>query len=264
MSELSEHLEAGRSGPSMVEREPSSRAETPAVASALMSMGEASALLGVSTATLRRWSSDGRIASHATAGGHRRFARSTVEALLPRAPEVRAAIAHAATADRIHRAYRESALSDSAAPAFLDGVPSGARGGLRTYGWIITSSILACLEASDDESRDAALAEGLVAAAAYGRIARTAGASMRETVAAFLRFRTPFVREMAGAARREGLDANGATDLLETVTVAIDRLLDATLEGYEQVTAAAPPTSARRSRAAAASPAAVRRPESRA
>ncbi len=272
MSDLSEHIEAGRSGRAVGLREPSSRAETPSVAPAatpqaapaLLSMGEASALLGVSTATLRRWSSDGRIASHATPGGHRRFARSTLEALLPRAPEVRAAIAHAATADRIHRAYRESALADGAPPAFLVDVPSGARGGLRTYGRIITSSILACLEAPDDESRDAALAEGLVAAAAYGRIAGTAGASMRETVAAFVRFRMPFVREMAGAARREGLDANGATDLLETVTVAIDRLLDATLEGYEQVAAAAPRTTARHLRAAAASPSVPRRPESRA
>lgn len=51
--------------------------------------------------------------------------------------------------------------------------------------------------------------------------------------AAFLRFRTPLVHEMAEAAGRQGLDAAGATDLLEAVTVAVDRLLDATLEGYE-------------------------------
>ena len=49
---------------------------------------------------------------------------------------------------------------------------------------------------------------------------------MRETVGMFLRFRTPFVREMADAARRRGLDAAGTTELLETMTVAIDRLLD--------------------------------------
>jgi hypothetical protein len=44
---------------------------------------------------------------------------------------------------------------------------------------------------------------------------------------------------MAEAAQRQGLDAAGATDLIETVTVAIDRLLDATLEGYESSTAGA-------------------------
>jgi hypothetical protein len=49
----------------------------------------------------------------------------------------------------------------------------------------------------------------------------------------FLRFRMPFVREVAGAARRQGLDGSGITDLLEAVTAAVDRLLDATLEGFE-------------------------------
>jgi hypothetical protein len=73
----------------------------------------------------------------------------------------------------------------------------------------------------------------MIAAAAYGRIAGTLGATMRETVATFLRFRMPFLREVAEAARRMGLDGPGATDLLDAVTVAVDRLLDATLEGYE-------------------------------
>jgi len=97
----------------------------------------------------------------------------------------------------------------------------------------VTGSIVAYLEASSPAGRDTALAEGLIAAAAYGRIAGTLGATMRETVATFLRFRTPFIKEMAEAARRRGLDAGGATELMEETTVAIDRLLDATLEGYE-------------------------------
>ncbi len=112
-------------------------------------------------------------------------------------------------------------------------MPSGAREPLREYGRVVTASILGYLEAHGDTARDAALAEGLIAAAAYGRISGTLGATMRETVAMFLRFRMPFVREMGDAVRRRDLDAAGATDLLESMTVAIDRLLDATLEGYE-------------------------------
>ena len=199
-----------------------------------LSAGEASAVLGVSTATLRRWATEGRLASMTTQGGHRRFARSSVEALLPRPARIATVVAAAATADQISRAYRRSLRADGAPPAFLDRVPSGALQPLRTHGRVITTSILGYLEAGSDRDRDAALAEGLIAAAAYGRIAGGLGATMRETVATFLRFRMPFVREMAGAARRQGLDAVGATDLLEAVTVAVYRLLDATLEGYEQ------------------------------
>ena len=196
-------------------------------------MGEASALLGVSTATLRRWAAEGRVATFTTPGGHRRFSRSAVEALLPQRPAKRAVIAGAATADQIHRAYRESMREGGGPPTFLDGLPSGAREPLRSYGRMTTASILRYLDAGEDELREAALAEGMIAAAAYGRIAGTLGATMRETVETFLRFRMPFVHEMAGAARRQGLDTAGATDLLEAVTAVVDRLLDATLEGYE-------------------------------
>ena len=198
-----------------------------------LAMGEASALLGVSTATLRRWAADGRVATFTTPGGHRRIRRSAVEALLPRRPAQQAAIAGAATSNQIHRAYRQSMRDEDGPPSFLDGVPSGAREPLRSHGRIVAASLVSYLDARDDDLREAALAEGMIAAAAYGRIARALGATMRETVATFLRFRTPFVHEMAGAARRQDLDAAGATDLLEAVAVAVDRLLDATLEGYE-------------------------------
>ncbi len=206
---------------------------TRAAGPAWLSVGQASALLGVSSATLRRWAVEGRIATFTTPGGHRRFSPAAVESLLPRRPAARAAFAGATSNDQIQRAYRQSFHDAPAPPTFLDGVPSGARESLRGYGRVITTSIMRSVEASDGDLREAALAEGMIAAAAYGRIAATLGATMRETVATFLRFRTPFVREVAAAARRMGLDGPGATDLLDAVTVAVDRLLDATLEGFE-------------------------------
>ena len=198
-----------------------------------LSMGEASALLGVSSATLRRWAVEGRIATFTTPGGHRRFSPAAVESLLPRRPAAQAALAGATSTDQIRRAYRESYRDGSVPPTFLDGVPSGARESLRGYGRVIATSIMRSVEAGDDDLRAAALAEGMIAAAAYGRIAATLGATMRETVATFLHFRMPFVREVAAAARRMGLDGPAATDLLDAVAVAVDRLLDATLEGFE-------------------------------
>jgi excisionase family DNA binding protein len=44
----------------------------------------AARLLGVSTATLRRWENAGKISAVRTLGGHRRFRRSDVEGLLNR------------------------------------------------------------------------------------------------------------------------------------------------------------------------------------
>lgn len=48
-----------------------------------LTVHEACELIGVSPATLRRWSSAGRVNAFVTPGGHRRFARSTILSLLP-------------------------------------------------------------------------------------------------------------------------------------------------------------------------------------
>lgn len=50
----------------------------------LLSTGESARLAGVSLRTLYRYEADGRIRSVRTPGGHRRFRRSDVEALLTR------------------------------------------------------------------------------------------------------------------------------------------------------------------------------------
>ncbi len=194
-------------------------------------------MLGVSTATVRRWADGGDLQTFTTPGGHRRVARSAVEAMLPGGSEPRAPLTDAATPERIQRAYRRSLHDVASSSPFLDGVPSGARESLRSHGRAITSSILAYLEAAGDEARENALAEGLIAAAAYGRITGTLGATMREAVATFLRFRMPFVHEMAATAQRRGFDVAEAATFLESVTAAMDRLLDALLEGYEAATA---------------------------
>ena len=48
-----------------------------------LTLSEACALVGVSPATLRRWSDNGDIRTFTTPGGHRRFARSAILDLLP-------------------------------------------------------------------------------------------------------------------------------------------------------------------------------------
>jgi excisionase family DNA binding protein len=48
-----------------------------------LSVHEACELLGVVPATLRRWSTAGRVPSFTTPGGHRRFSRLEILSLLP-------------------------------------------------------------------------------------------------------------------------------------------------------------------------------------
>jgi excisionase family DNA binding protein len=50
-----------------------------------ISLHEAGELLGISASTLRRWSDSGLIRTFVTPGGHRRFSREAVVAILPSA-----------------------------------------------------------------------------------------------------------------------------------------------------------------------------------
>jgi excisionase family DNA binding protein len=48
----------------------------------LLPPGEVAKMLGVDPKTLARWAKDGKIPSQRTLGGHRRFRRSVVDAII--------------------------------------------------------------------------------------------------------------------------------------------------------------------------------------
>src|ERR1700704_1016061 len=78
-------------------------------------LSEASRVLGVSPATLRRWSDAGRVRVFTTPGGHRRFSRTALDRLLPADRSRRPAIRGAGMPrSRIARTYRRA--SRDAAP----------------------------------------------------------------------------------------------------------------------------------------------------
>ncbi len=63
--------------------------ERPVRSSEWMTIHEAAMLVGVSSATLRRWSDAGDIRTFTTPGGHRRFSREAIAGLLPADPSTR-------------------------------------------------------------------------------------------------------------------------------------------------------------------------------
>jgi glutamyl-tRNA reductase len=82
-----------------------------------LTVREACELIGVSPATLRRWSDDGHVMAFTTPGGHRRFTRATILELLP--TSMNASPATPPNGGRPHSAGRASgaAGSTTAAPA---------------------------------------------------------------------------------------------------------------------------------------------------
>lgn len=202
-----------------------------------LSLSEASRVLGVSPATLRRWSDAGRLRVFTTPGGHRRFSRASLERLLPadrsRRPSLTAA---GLTPSRIARSYRRASREVAPELPWVLTLTDEQRVLFRERGHVLAASLLQYLDSTQPETRAHHLKAASGSAAEYGTVAHSLGLSLSQTVEGFLRFRAPFHHELVVAARRRGFDAAETTDLLEAAERAMDRLLVATMTGHSLAT----------------------------
>jgi excisionase family DNA binding protein len=206
-----------------------------------ISLAEASRVLGVSPATVRRWSDAGRLRVFTTPGGHRRFSRSALERLLPADRSRRPSLGSAGlTPSRMTRSYRRASRAVSAHLPWVLALSDGQRALFRERGQLLAAELLQALDAPTPENAAHHLKEASVSAADYGRMAAALDLSLSATVEGFLRFRAPFHHELAIAARRRGFDATETSELLETAERAMDQLLLATMTGHAVATAGAP------------------------
>lgn len=198
-----------------------------------VSLSEASRVLGVSPATLRRWSDAGRLRVFTTPGGHRRFSRSALERLLPADRSRRPSIAGAGLSpSRIARSYRRASREAAPELPWVLTLTDEQRLLFRERGHVLAASLLQYLDSTQPDAAAHHLKEASSSAAEYGTVAATLGLSLSQTVEGFLRFRAPFHHELAVAARRRGFDTAETTDLLETAEAAMDRLLVSTMRGH--------------------------------
>ena len=199
-----------------------------------LTVHEACALIGVSPATLRRWSAAGDVQAFTTPGGHRRFARSTILGLLPSARRRRPTLERLGeTPEHMTRVYRRHVAQACHGVTWLAGLTEDELEPLRDHGRRIAGALLVVIDAATPEERLPAMLKAVSAATEYGRIAARGSGEILETVEAFLRFRMLFLGELAQVARRRGLDTIEATNLLVTATQAIDQLLVALMSGHE-------------------------------
>lgn len=132
------------------------------------------------------------------------------------------------------RAYRRARPAPHAhEPAgWLASLSDPERAGFRRRGTELVGNLLAYLDA--DRHRQAALfAIAERQAREYGAAAAKSGATMSDSVEGFLRFRRPFVDELALLARRRHLDTREATELLADAEAALDRLLVGLMLGHK-------------------------------
>ena len=199
-----------------------------------ITLSEASRVLGVSPATLRRWSDAGRLRVFTTPGGHRRFSRSSLERMLPADRSRRPSIAGGVTATRMERAYRHVRREVAPDLPWVLTLSEEHRILFRERGQMMAESLLQFLDAARPETAQHHFAEAMTAAEEQGAVAAGLGLSLSQTVEGFLRFRAPFQQELALTARRRGFDTPEMSDLLGAAERAMDQLLVATMSGHSR------------------------------
>jgi excisionase family DNA binding protein len=210
--------------------------DAPRPARAWLTIQEASDLIGVSPATLRRWTEAGDLEAFVTPGGHRRFARSSILGLLPSGVKRHRRLHELGeTPDRIVRQYRREMTNHIVPGEWVRDLDDAERESFREHGRRILAGVLGFLDAATPDESEASLLGALDASARYGALARDHDIDLDVLTDTFLRFRLPFLHELGRIARRRRLETDEAMDLLLAASRVFDRLLLALLRGHRDL-----------------------------
>jgi hypothetical protein len=194
--------------------------------------------MGVSPATVRRWTEAGDLEAFITPGGHRRFARSSILRMLPPGtPRRRRLHELGETPERVVRQYRRELADRGATTEWVHDLPDGERESFREPGRRILAGVLGFLDAPTPEEGEASLAEAVTASSLYGGMARARGIDLDAVTETFLQFRLPFLHELGRIAQRRRLRTDESMDLILAASRVFDRLLLALLRGHHDATA---------------------------
>jgi excisionase family DNA binding protein len=191
-----------------------------------LSLGPASRLLGVDPDTLRRWADSGRVEAYATPGGHRRFARRSLDRLAAsRRPGRTDLVTLGATPDRVSRAYRRSYAAPGAPGATATALDAGSREAFRHDGRELVAALLEHLDARDAAARAGAEEKAGRLTDALARRLAGAGTSLPDALGMFVAARRPFLAELGAIGRRRSLDPARLAVAYEDASALLDRLL---------------------------------------
>lgn len=183
-----------------------------------MSIQEASNLMGVSPATLRRWSDAGRIRTFTTPGGHRRFSRAAVDALLPD---------DATAAPQDHRPAIDTDL-----PWFV-ALDPGTRRRTRQQVHQIAEALVSATVGRTAVERDYAFSRAEMATTRCAVLAAGSGVGLRETVEGLLTLRGRCLEAIDDPGSAGGDQERASVTSIETLTSLLDRLLCHAMRAHE-------------------------------
>jgi excisionase family DNA binding protein len=203
--------------------------EAPPARQQWLTLGAASALLGVSESTIRRWADAGEVRSYRTSGGHRRVLEEDIlHIMASTSPPARTSdrisdIAIARIKRRLARGRTRPSLS------VLDGMEAGVRERFRLMGRQLVDLFARYVSSGSKGERFAEDARTI--GREYGRTLVRSGVRLTTAVATFNALRGTLEETAAQIASEAGLSAEDAVEAVERVL----RLTDVVLEGIAEI-----------------------------
>jgi hypothetical protein len=192
-------------------------------------------VLGVDPDTLRRWADNGKIDVFTTPGGHRRFLKTSIDAMLPRSRTARRTSLSSIgePPDRIAAEFRRRVRTELTDQDWRSRFDEGSLRWFRERGMRMSDLLIGSLDTSRRAGRDQLLAQAETLGREYGVEAKRAGLSLGEATQAFLFFRARFMAEIAHVARRRALETPQAASLFAEADGALDRIILALIAGHQ-------------------------------
>jgi DNA-binding transcriptional MerR regulator len=154
-------------------------------------------MLGVNPATLRQWTSSGKIRVYRTPGGHRRYSTAEIAALSRMVDQPPDQSLTTSIIEQLRTRYRGMGHSQSAQPTWLDRLEPATREHFHGLGDELLERLGEYLTARGPRPRQRALSRGWEIAEEYGQVAREAGLDTSQAVDAYLRYRRPVLDVLA-------------------------------------------------------------------
>ncbi len=202
-----------------------------------LALGAASRLVGVGPDTLRRWADSGKVESFLTPGGHRRFLRSSLEAMVNAPRRSRYGVQRlTGSAGTISGEVRRRVVRGAATTQpWQARLSAEQRDEFRRWGQRTFQLVIEYVSARRRAERELLLEEAEKMGGLYGREASAAGLSLAEAVEAFLYYRSPVLEAIASHLRRRSADISDVTVAYREATAAIDQVLVALVGSHRSI-----------------------------
>ena len=199
-------------------------------------IGAAARLVGVGPDTLRRWADGGKVQSYQTAGGHRRFLRSSLEAMTsaPRRTRYGTGQLTDASTTIIGDVHRRMQRTGYAGMPWQSRLTPEQREDFRRWGQRTFNLVIEYVAAAKRSERELLLEEAERMGALYGREASAAGLSLAESIEAFLFYRSPVIESILAHLRRRVAEVAQVTAAVREANAAVDQVLTALVSSYGQ------------------------------